>query len=181
MASKRAEKQAEELLARLDVRSIPIDVEAVAGQLGATVKEEPFKKRDGLSGLLYRDGDVTIIGVNSMESLQRRRFTVAHEIGHLVLHEGDMVHVDAFHTFQINFRGTDFSPSTDRREIEANAFAASLLMPEEQIRRDFESKAKHGIDIDDRWIEDLAKNYGVSIQALTIRLSRLGLLNQLHF
>jgi hypothetical protein len=57
---------------------------------------------DDLSGFLLRGGDRTIIGVNVAHPIERQRFTIAHELGHALLHEGDELHVD--HGFSVNFR-----------------------------------------------------------------------------
>ena len=57
-------------------------VEHVAARLGAEVVFGPMP-RD-----LYRDGERTVIGVNSVHAPARQRFTITHEVGHLVLHAG---------------------------------------------------------------------------------------------
>ncbi len=182
MTSKRAERRAEELLITFGLLKSPVDVRQVAKKLGALVREEPFTGSERLSGILYRDDNIKVIGVNTAELPQRQRFTIAHEIGHLVLHQGDAVHVDTYHTFQVNFRDPDYRPGTDRRETEANAFAAALLMPEALVKEEFDQTVRRGIDIvDGKWIEDIAIHFDVSIQALTIRLNQLGLLDSMAF
>jgi Zn-dependent peptidase ImmA (M78 family) len=42
----------------------------------------------GVSGILFRDGEHHVIGVNSAHPLARQRFTIAHELGHRALHPG---------------------------------------------------------------------------------------------
>src|SRR3954470_4270018 len=69
-----------------------------------------------------------IIGINSSHPETRKRFTIAHEMGHLVLHQLDQVHVDK--QFLVKLRDDISSQAIDPHEIEANAFAAALLMPE---------------------------------------------------
>jgi len=71
------------------------------------------------------------------------------------------------------FRNSHSSDGTDIKEIEANRFAAELLMPEEKLRADI--KKKSGIDLfgDEDKLKELAERYQVSEQAMTIRLNTL--------
>jgi Zn-dependent peptidase ImmA (M78 family) len=88
------------------------------------------------------------------------------------MHEGDPVHVD----LEVNFRMKSSNHSKDMREVEANAFAAALLLPEELIKKALK-EIKNGIDMssDSKEIQKLAKTFEVSQQALLIRLGKLGL------
>ena len=63
-----------------------LDVEAIAEKLGAEVIFD--KLGDDVSGLLVREADRVVIGVNDAHPETRQRFTIAHELGHLVLHQG---------------------------------------------------------------------------------------------
>jgi len=69
------------------------------------------------------------------------------------------------------FRDEKSSEGSDRREIEANHFAACLLMPEELVELEIE---KLGRDLDESDIETLAQIFEVSPIAMSIRLSALG-------
>jgi Zn-dependent peptidase ImmA (M78 family) len=175
---KRAEKKAYKLLENLNINQIPIPVEEIAKQLDIKISYEPFEGDLSVSGLLYRDNSDTIIGVNSNESDKRQRFTIAHELGHFILHEGDQLHVD--HNFKVNFRDNVSSQGTNFNEIEANAFAASLLMPENLVRETYEITISNGVDpFSDDHSEEvalLAKLFNVSQTAMLIRLGKLGLL-----
>ncbi|MGH7751081.1 MAG: ImmA/IrrE family metallo-endopeptidase, partial [Candidatus Dormibacteria bacterium] len=64
--------------------SAPINVEYIAQRLNATVRYA--KLGADLSGMLIRDGDRTIISVARSHAKVRQRFTIAHELGHLLLH-----------------------------------------------------------------------------------------------
>src|SRR3989338_1956333 len=79
------------LLASNRIRKPPVRVKMIAKNLGVHIRYEPFE--DDVSGALFRDTDNTIIGVNSLHPPNRQRVTIAHEIGHLLLHEMKM-HVD---------------------------------------------------------------------------------------
>ena len=102
-----------------------------------------------------------------------------HELGHFFLHDEQgqgEVHVDRTRQFQIKLRGPASSQGVDEEEVEANLFAAELLMPTTFLERDV---AQDGFDLsdDDEAVAKLAKRYGVSAQAMSIRLAYLGLIN----
>ena len=168
-----ARRKARELLERGGIVAPPVPVQDLAAMVGAAIVRKPFEG-ERMSGMLQRlPGGKAVIGVNSSESATRRRFTIAHELGHLVLHTENDLHVDEH--FAIAFRDEVSSKAVDPREIEANQFAAELLMPESMLRRDLENVGVEG-RLDEVDIEQLARRYRVSIQAITIRLSRLGVL-----
>lgn len=157
----------DELLNALNIEEAPVPVEAVATHLGATIRYSPF---DGeLAGMLIRGDDHDpVIGVNSLHHVNRQRFTIAHECGHLLLHKGD-VHIDK--SFRVNLRDKNSSKAIDPEEIEANRFAAELLMPYALIMDDL---ADQDIDLeDDLQLKELADQYEVSVQALTHRITHL--------
>jgi Zn-dependent peptidase ImmA (M78 family) len=158
------EQSAMKLLREHDALSPPIDVEALAGALGIRVTYEALD--NDVSGLMLFEGGTARVAVNQSHHRNRQRFTLAHEIGHLLLHaNGDRLFVD-----RRFFRNEWASKGELREEVEANAFAAALLMPRALIRRhlDFEG----GItDVD---VFRLATQFGVSEQAMTLRLVKLG-------
>jgi len=168
MANPRIETLVRKLLKDHKVNRPPVPVETLATRLGAKVRYSPF---DGdISGMVYRDEDRIIIGVNSLHHTNRQRFTIAHEIGHMLLHKGIEVHVDR--AYRVNLRNDMSSSAVDREEIEANRFAAKLLMPEHMLIADLKGQE---IDFEDeRRLERLARRYSVSIQAFTFRLTNLG-------
>ena len=87
-----------------------MDIEKVARKLGARIAYEIGE--DDISGALFRLHP-PVIGVNSRHHRNRQRFTIAHEIAHLVLHT-DGAHAD--------YRDVVSSQATDPKEIEANRF-----------------------------------------------------------
>ncbi len=120
--------------------------------------------------MVYRNSDGTaVIGVNPTDSPNRQRFTIAHELGHLILHVESDLHIDE--RFPIGLRSGISAMAVDDNEIEANQFAAELLMPAEMITRDVELLVR--LDVD-KAISRLAKKYQVSTEAMSIRLSTLG-------
>lgn len=86
-----------------------------------------------------------------------------------MLHVGREVRVDT--AFRINLRSPESSTAEDVEEIESNAFAAALLMPEPFLRND---TAGFVLDVEDAaLVQKLAKRYNVSAQAMTVRLINL--------
>ncbi len=170
----KAETEAIRLLTETgQVTSAPVNIEAVARHLGAQVVEEKLDR--SVSGMLYRDGDHVIIGVNSAHVDRRRRFTIAHEIGHLVLHKGRPLVLDHV---RVNFRDANSSTASDLEEIQANAFAAEVLMPRDQVIASAKKLLEDRTVADAAVIEYLAEGFDVSDQAMEYRLINLGLRRQ---
>lgn len=171
--SVRTARQQGEALAE-PFQAAPIDVERVAR--GLRLKVVHMDLGEDVSGLLISKGDSTVIAVQNRDHNNRRRFTIAHEIAHYCLkHQfepGEHVHVDRGHL--ITPRNSRSSTGVDPKEIEANQFAACLLMPSKLLERRMK-ELRIGSLRDDQ-VEKLAQEFEVSEQAMTIRLSTLGYL-----
>ncbi len=162
------EKKARRLLAEARLSAPPVSVEQVADCLG--IKIEPTDLGEDCSGVLVRHRDRAVIGVNWAHHSNRQRFSIAHEIGHFVLHEGD-TYIDK--GYRVNFRDLEAGSGTKKEEVEANAFAAALLMPAEWVRNAFKQQP---FDLtEDDGLEMLAEKFEVSTQAMTYRLMKLRL------
>jgi Zn-dependent peptidase ImmA (M78 family) len=103
----------------------------------------------------------------------RQRFTIAHELGHWRLHGKKEVIVD--HLVRIDFRDDRASAATHHEEIQANAFAAELLMPSEFILLELKKRGLSEAEGVGEVVEDLAERFEVSQQAMEYRLVNLGL------
>ena len=159
------EKIAKEIRQKCDVADdFFIDITDLAQRGGITVEEADFD--DNLvSGTLEsnNEGSVTI-KINRNESEERKRFTIAHEIAHYVLHHNQG------ETSFIDYRQDQsyYTTSGDlRKEIQANMLAAALLMPKEKVIEAWERC--HNVD-------QFAKLFSVSKKAAAIRLDNLGLI-----
>jgi Zn-dependent peptidase ImmA (M78 family) len=172
------EKKAKELLESQGVTAPPVDIEGLAESQGYRVIYKYFDEYD-LSGTVIRDADGSVtIGINTLHAHVRQRFSVAHEIGHAMMHlaKGEDLIVDppARSFFS---RDKTASLGEDVREIEANQFAASILMPSQligEVGREVLA-ASSGMTVDSL-VEVLAQRFDVSGQAMKFRLVNLGVI-----
>jgi len=156
--------KANELRKHYSLDSIPIDLEKILKDENITVIEKDFSKFEAqvnkqISGMLYIDGDAKLILVNESDGNKRKIFTIAHELGHYYLHGGKDAQSEVF----VSFRG-DSNP----RETEANKFAAELLLPDDKVKKEYESTMFPTASY-------LADKFNVSKQAMSIKLEQMGL------
>lgn len=137
-----------------------ISIELVAAGLGATVLEKPMSNADGRIVFGNRK---TIITINSeIEYEGKRRFTIAHEIGHLCMHkEHFLLHNDNDATLEY-FK-------TGHQETEANEFASELLMPE-ALFREISDEYEFGPEL----LRYLAEYFKTSITSVAYRYFKFG-------
>lgn len=135
----------------------PIDLDSLLKALKIRLKKIPMDPE--VSGYLKQIDNNWVIGVNSLHHSRRQRFTIAHELAHFMLHKQNM---DSFED-TVLFRNGETNPI----EVEANQFAARLLMPQDEFLdylRNVSSK-----------IDDIAEHFGVSTMAVRIRAKTLKL------
>ena len=158
----RAHELRERYLALFGGREIPVDVHSIAEDLlGLSVAETAL---DGVSGLLFPA--YRRIVVNAEEPHARQRFTLAHELGHWIcqcLQREDAPPVLC--------RAEEVTPTPAARKLEreANVFAAELLMPEPAVRDEWRRAAD---------LDELARRFGVSEQAMHWRLYSFGVVGE---
>ena len=149
-------RQAARLLQSAGVSREPVSLRDVVSALNLEVVQttgEPFL----CEGALQPMGDGHAIVVRGASNERRRRFTIAHEIGHFVLHPGRLAPE----------RGGAVNEAWRLQEREADQFAAELLMPEPLVR---EAVLELGADAG-----RLADRFDVSRKAMQVRLSGLGI------
>lgn len=168
------DREASKLIRDAGIVEPPVDVNKLADSLSVAIEESDLGS--DCSGLLVREGESAVIGINWAHHLNRKRFTVAHELGHFVLHDGD-TYVDK--KFAVRFRNLESGSGTVIEEREANNFAASLLMPADWVRQAFNDRGINHKDLDEAAVEidGLADDFQVSRQAMNYRLVNLGLIN----
>lgn len=103
------------------------------------------------------DYEQHVIFVNENDAPTRQRFTIAHELGHLALHESEGSMVD--------FRKQMHHLGGSKKEMEANAFAAELLMPADKF---VEAYGKYK-----EYISVISSIFNVSVEAVQIRIKTL--------
>jgi Zn-dependent peptidase ImmA (M78 family) len=144
--------------------SAPIDPLKIAGSLDIEVYETRFTSADGknVSGIVAIEEGQPVIYVNSSDVPARKRFTMAHEIGHVYLgHLTDKENNELIDD-EVRLRSSVWN----LEEKEANAFAAQLLMPASLIRS--------AVNAGRASVEELAELFEVSEQAMMYRLQNLG-------
>ncbi|WP_316859162.1 ImmA/IrrE family metallo-endopeptidase [uncultured Cohaesibacter sp.] len=153
-----------------NIKRAPVPIERIIKSRNIVLDYAPLD--EDLSGMAYIQDGVSIIGVNALHHPNRQRFSAAHELAHHILHEDKLhgqVHVSK--GLRALRRDTVSSQGTDPLEIQANAFASALLMPEELL---LEACDESGLDLDDEVnVERLAKKFRVSVSAMKYRLASL--------
>ncbi len=139
-------------------QSPPVDVVALAEALGLKVEEKPLS---GISGMLVPDAQNGgssgyAIYVNAPDARTRKRFTIAHEIAHFLLHRNK--DTKEFRD-DIKYRSPGVS---DALEGQANRLAADILMPRRLIRKLLDEGITNP--------RTMAEKLGVSLHAMEIRL-----------
>ncbi len=128
---KMAKQKGEALVRDLKIDSLPIDPFAIAADHDIVVEPKPDTE-PGVSGMLLRHGDVFgILYATQIPNEGYQRFSVGHELGHYFL-DGHIDHVvpdNGVHASHAGFM------SADPYELEADNFAAGLLMPSTMVRR----------------------------------------------
>ena len=168
MRKNQIEKITSNLLQEIKSLKPPVQVEEIAQNLG--LKILPYDLGEKVSGVLVIKNGKATIGYNRTESFVRRRFTIAHELGHYFLHRTTRdLFIDK--QFKVLFRDESSSSGEIKQEQEANAFAAALLMPEELLKEEIK---KLDLDLaDEDAIKKLATAFKVSTIAMTFRISNL--------
>ena len=143
----------------------PADLARVASKLGIEVHDREFVEE--IDGLYLRlPGAPPLIALNSLyvKPFVRKRFTLAHEIGHHLLSRKITPNKGLFFFDTSKTRHTMMEHACDR-------FAALLLMPENLVRQYYEELAYNT----ERRVSIMADRFGVSSWALRRRLNELGL------
>ncbi|MBQ8836416.1 MAG: ImmA/IrrE family metallo-endopeptidase [Clostridia bacterium] len=164
-------EKAKEFCEEHNINSYPVKIVDLCSKYGISVFEEYLP--DDVSGIIAVRDEIfddfntnRLIVVNLSDSARRRRFTIAHELAHYMLHRnGSQIyaHRDAGQNGGI--------------ENEANVFASNILMPEHLVR----SALSHLED--ESWgfipssvkAEYIADEFAVSVSAAQVRLEQLGI------
>ena len=161
-------EKAKNVLKKYELDSAPINIEKICKAENIEIirtdlsdlEKESNRQISGVIYLDYQDGKkIQQILINDNDIEPRQKFTIAHELGHYFLHVDPN---DTLHTM-ISFRG-----AKNRREKEADIFAAELLMPKKLVEKEYESLPFPTASF-------LANVFGVSKLAMQYRLNEMGL------
>lgn len=172
------------LLKTLDLWSVPVDLEAICKKLGVEAKTSTSWNKSH-SGEITVDSNRNIhIWVNGFDAPNRQRFTLAHEIAHLI---NDII--PDLENIGVNdsFKDEDFTLNRDGRqdpiEYRANDYAASLLMPTPLVilhGKQLIKRLKQALNVEkvplEKFISSMSAEFKVSEQAMEIRLKSLSLI-----
>jgi hypothetical protein len=150
-----------EIVAR-HMQTVPVDLEKMISELGLTLQLDGSLP-PSIAGKIMRDSHAPAgfkIVVNPNDNPRRQRFTMAHEIGHYVLHR-DLIREDVVDDAM--YRSTTLSEGYERQ---ADQFAGQVLLPAQKVRETYKQTKALGI---------LSQLFNVSDAALRIRLRELGL------
>jgi len=185
LSASEIERRAQQVLRNAGALTIPVNLDKVLDSLNVRVHEEDMD--DETAGVLIVKGEQRHVLVNKEHPKNRKRFTIAHELGHLVLHDdeanGDSSGQRMFIDRQIRVYQRvgeassavyqqEGSLTSVQQEREANLFAACLLMPAPHV-------TTAGLErdlFDEISVASLARNFEVSEQAMSIRLQQLQVL-----
>ncbi len=160
------ERRAKAMLRDHGMLDMAVDPVRLANKAGLKVYNAKFGN-DKVHGLVAtRDGNAKVY-VNADDPPSRKRFTIAHELGHFILHltdrEGE--YIDDSDNFRVPVEpDAEWTPER-RHEWEANVFAAALLMDSDLVRQKWREI---------RHIDGMASWFQVSPTAMAIRLQSLG-------
>lgn len=166
------QKMADDLLKKYNMRTVPIDVEGLCKKIGITIRIIDFDEiekvtNQKISGAIINnssddDSDNVhknaTIYVKEKDIPTRRRFTIAHELGHEYLHIMD----------DPDRKIISFRSLSNKREKQADAFAAELLMPADLVKKEYDKTFFPTSSY-------LANVFNVSRSAMQYRLDELGL------
>lgn len=153
------------ILINNDMFKVPVDVVKIAKLNGITVYEGDLEKNVSGAIRYNQEKENFEILVNKNDTRERKRFTIAHEIGHFFLHReilmSDEIHID------IMYRMPNEDEEQKRREKDVDYFAGALLMNKTLLTKMYN---------ENNTITELAEIFDVSVSAMTVRLDILGLL-----
>lgn len=173
----------DELLEEFDLYKAPVDLQKLCGAIGVPVTYgTSFEKLYSGEISLDKHGNVDI-WINSMDHPNRQRFSLAHELGHLI---NDLIpHIERHEEVKFEDPATNFKRSGAAviEEYAANEFAASLLMPKKLVIKEgkkiikfLKNKSSTEKVSKDEFIAKMSEKFEVSEQAMEIRLKVIGII-----
>ena len=132
--------------------------------------------RNNLGEIRNEDGVYKILVLGS-DHYYRKRFTMAHELGHFMLHR-EKIDKAGIISDSENFSVISENQITQEEEKEASAYAAEILMPEDKVKEIFAETMQNQNNDLDKVVEEMSKMFQVSVKAMKLRLYLLDLINK---
>ena len=150
----------------------PVPVENIPRMLGG--KLSFLSELDqGMEAMITKRGEEFEISIKEDVYPLRQRFSIAHELGHLVLHMGYLSNNELWRESESYKDIVYYRNGFSIEEVEANEFAGALLMPEEEFVEVAEDNLYEGVYA----LEPIARHFQVSVDAVKVRGRWLGLFN----
>lgn len=155
-----AVKKADEILEENSVVSPPVRINEIIENYGLKALESSFSDPE-IAGVI--DVEREKIYVNKDHSPTRKIFTIAHELGHWILHRNELT--DELGKYAILYRKPMGEVNDDPIEKQANAFAAHLLVPKKFLKKYYEEIKRNNISA-------IAEIFGVSHELIGYRIKQ---------
>lgn len=156
-----------EIAPQLSFENVLIDIEEAVESIGISVKYSDMTHLcpNDISGYVRVINGKPEIIVNSTDVETRRRFTIAHELGHVFLHWKWVPNKELSERFlEVSYRNGKYTPEERIKEKEADMFAAEFLAPRKKVESSLKKYIEDGILDKEDQIERLARDYKVSNQ-----------------
>ena len=158
-----AKYHANSVIKKFSIKNLPVDPYRISKEMEIEVVEDDCEGYTGM--LLVVAGQALISVKSSIREYPKKRFTVAHEMGHFSIPE----HItEERYFFQCTDKDLNTFDKKGGREAEANEFAAELLMPEDIFKEKIRLK-----DLSYNLLQDLTSEFETSLTATGIRFSEL--------
>jgi Zn-dependent peptidase ImmA (M78 family) len=176
---------------RLELNSVPVNIENIIRQYGIELDKNANLENGILGEIRKTENGKYKISIQKKDHYFRKRFTMAHELAHFLLHRDKMGNgvTDSEEIDEKNeiikyrqLRAIDKnSKIQDNDEVEANRFAAEILMPEESLINYAKERGVYNNSgvMDAEALKELTLAFQVSIGAMRIRLENLRKVNKI--
>lgn len=159
---------AERIRVALDL-DVPVDVDSAVARLGGKVETAPGPSP--VEAQIRKSGGSFLIELSDDSDSVRKRFSLAHELGHLFLHMGYLIDDNRWNSIDEYVDSPMQRFGHSEEEFEAHEFAGAFLMPELEFRN---IAASH-LSGDSYQILPIARHFNVSVLAARTRGRWLGL------
>jgi Zn-dependent peptidase ImmA (M78 family) len=165
-----AAKKADNFLVSCGIKDAPVDLNKICDYLSINL-EERFEIHDEMFGAYVEseNGLKKYIILNNRYHVSRKRFVLAHLIGHSIFHNFHGLHYETIPPDLLYTNTLKAELEKKQMEIEANNFAIEILMPEKFLIREFRSRKILEYN-------KLANKYLVSEYVIKVRMKKIGLI-----